>query len=93
MICDGIGASLDLLEPFVDALDPRIEVVSFDVPGADGSPPPRLPYNFPLLAWFLGRMLDRPGYDEFDMSGISWAAGSHSRAPSSIPDAATDWCP
>ena len=44
VICNGIGASLDLLDPFVDALDPRIEVVTFDVPGAGGSPKPRLPY-------------------------------------------------
>jgi hypothetical protein len=48
VICN--GASLGLLGPFVDAVDPRIEVVSFDVPGAGGSPTPRLPHNLPLLA-------------------------------------------
>jgi poly(3-hydroxyalkanoate) depolymerase len=75
VICNGIGASLDLLEPFVDALDPRIEVVTFDVPGAGGSPKPRLPYNFAMLAWFLVALLDRLGYDEFDILGISWGGG------------------
>jgi len=75
VICNGIGASLDLLEPFVDALDPRIEVVTFDVPGAGGSPAPRLPYNFPILACFLVRLLDRLGHDEFDILGISWGGG------------------
>jgi poly(3-hydroxyalkanoate) depolymerase len=75
VICNGLGASLDLLEPFVDALDPRIEVVSFDVPGAGGSPTPRLPYNFPMLAWFLTRLLDQLGYDRFDVLGISWGGG------------------
>jgi len=75
VICNGIGASLDLLEPFVDAVDPRIEVVSFDAPGVGGSPTQRLPYNFPMLAWFLVRMLDRLGYDEFDILGISWGGG------------------
>jgi pimeloyl-ACP methyl ester carboxylesterase len=40
LLCNGIGASLDLLQPFVDALDPSIEVVSFDVPGVGGSPDP-----------------------------------------------------
>ncbi|MGH3507235.1 MAG: alpha/beta fold hydrolase, partial [Nocardioidaceae bacterium] len=75
VICNGIGASLDLLQPFVDAVDPRIEVVSFDVPGVGGSPTPRLPYNFPLLAWFLGRLLDRLRYDYFDVLGISWGGG------------------
>jgi poly(3-hydroxyalkanoate) depolymerase len=75
VICNGIGASLDLLDPFVDALDPRIEVVSFDVPGAGGSPTPRLPYNFPVLAWFLVRLLNQLGYDKFDILGISWGGG------------------
>jgi poly(3-hydroxyalkanoate) depolymerase len=75
VMCNGLGASLDLLEPFVDAVDPRIEVVSFDVPGAGGSPTPWLPYNFPMLAWFLVRLLDRLGYDEFDILGISWGGG------------------
>jgi poly(3-hydroxyalkanoate) depolymerase len=75
VICNGIGASLDLLEPFVDALDRRIEVVSFDVPGTGGSPTPRVPYNFPMLACFLDKVLDQLGYDEFDVLGISWGGG------------------
>ena len=28
-----------------------------------------------MLAWFLGRLLDRLGYDEFDILGISWGGG------------------
>ena len=75
VLCNGIGASLDLLQPFVDRVDPRIEVVSFDVPGVGGSPAPRVPYNFALLAWFLGRLLDRLGYERFDVLGISWGGG------------------
>ena len=75
VICNGIGASLDLLDPFVDAVDPRIEVVRFDVPGTAGSPTPRLPYNFPMLACLLVRMLDQLGYDQFDILGISWGGG------------------
>ena len=75
VICNGIGASLDLLDPFVDAVDPRIEVVRFDVPGTGGSPTPGLPYNFPLLACLLVRLLDQLGYDRFDILGISWGGG------------------
>lgn len=75
VLCNGIGASLDLLEPFVDALDPRIEVVSFDVPGAGGSSTPRVPYNFALLAWFVGRLLNELDYERFDVLGISWGGG------------------
>jgi poly(3-hydroxyalkanoate) depolymerase len=72
VLCNGIGASLDLLEPFVDALPPDVEVISFDVPGVGGSSMPRVPYNFALLAVLLGRLLDELGYAEVDVLGISW---------------------
>lgn len=75
VLCNGIGASLDLLQPFVDEVDPRIEVVRFDVPGVGGSPAPKVPYNLALLAWLVGTLVDRLGYDEFDALGISWGGG------------------
>ncbi|MFT4081399.1 MAG: poly(3-hydroxyalkanoate) depolymerase [Nocardioides sp.] len=75
LLCNGIGASLDLLQPFVDRLDPAIPVVRFDVPGVGGSPLPRRPYSFFSLARLLGRLLDELGYDEFDVLGISWGGG------------------
>ena len=75
LLCNGIGASLDLLQPFVDQVDPRIEVVRFDVPGVGGSPLPRVPYNFALLACFVGALLDRLGHHRFDTLGISWGGG------------------
>lgn len=74
-MCNGIGAALDVLTPFVDNVDPRIEVVSFDVPGVGDSPGPRLPYRFPQLAFLVTRMLSRLGYDRFDVLGISWGGG------------------
>ena len=75
VLCNGIGASLDLLEPFVDELDPRLEVVSFDVPGVGGSPAPKVPYNFALLACLVAKLVDRLGYERFDVLGISWGGG------------------
>jgi poly(3-hydroxyalkanoate) depolymerase len=75
VLCNGIGASLDLLQPFVDELSPSIEVIRFDVPGVGGSPVPTVPYNFALLASFLGRLLDRLGYATVDILGISWGGG------------------
>jgi poly(3-hydroxyalkanoate) depolymerase len=75
VLCNGIGASLDLLQPFVDEVDPRIEVVHFDAPGVGGSPMPRVPYNFAMLAWFVVALVDRLGYDRFDVLGISWGGG------------------
>lgn len=75
VLCNGIGASLDLLQPFVDQVDPAIEVVRFDVPGVGGSPAPVLPYNFPGMAWFVARLLTELGHDTFDVLGISWGGG------------------
>ena len=34
LICNGIGANLELVFPFVQALDPDLEVIAFDVPGS-----------------------------------------------------------
>jgi len=75
VLCNGIGASLDLFQPFVDEVDPRIEVVRFDVPGVGGSPMPKMPYNFALLALLVGTLVERLGYDRFDALGISWGGG------------------
>ena len=75
LLCNGIGASLELLEPFVEALDPAIEVIRFDPPGVGGSPVPPLPYPFAALARLVGRLLDALGYDRFDVLGISWGGG------------------
>lgn len=72
VLCNGIGASLDLLQPFVDALDAAIPVVRFDVPGVGGSPAPSRPYRFGGLARLLGALLDQLGYGTVDVLGISW---------------------
>ncbi len=75
VLANGIGASLELLQPFVDALDPSIEVLRFDVPGVGGSPLPRLPYRLPALARLLARLLDQLGYPTVDLLGVSWGGG------------------
>ncbi len=75
LLINGIGASLELLAPFVDALDPGIEVVSFDVPGVGGSPLPARPYRFGGLCRLIAQMLTTLGYDRADVLGISWGGG------------------
>jgi poly(3-hydroxyalkanoate) depolymerase len=73
LLFNGIGASLDLLAPFVDALDASLEVIRFDVPGVGGSPPPARPYRFTGLCQLVTRLLDTLGYDgPVDVLGISW---------------------
>jgi poly(3-hydroxyalkanoate) depolymerase len=75
LIINGIGASLELLEPFVAALDPAIEVIRFDVPGVGGSPMPAWPYRFTGLCRLISRMLTTLGHDQADVLGISWGGG------------------
>jgi poly(3-hydroxyalkanoate) depolymerase len=75
VLANGIGASLELLQPFVDALDPSIEVLRFDVPGVGGSPLPRRPYRLSTLARLLARLLEQLGYPTVDLLGVSWGGG------------------
>ena len=75
LLVNGIGASLELLQPFVDALDPAVEVIRFDPPGVGGSPLPGLPYRFTGLCRLLAHLLSALGHDEADVLGISWGGG------------------
>ena len=70
VLCNGIGASMEVLDPLVEQLDST--VVRFDVPGTGGSPTSVLPYGFPYLAWVLGRVLSKIGVGVVDVLGISW---------------------
>jgi poly(3-hydroxyalkanoate) depolymerase len=76
LLFNGIGASLDLLQPFVSALDPSVEVIRFDVPGVGGSPPSARPYRFTGLCRLTARMLTALGYGTVDVLGISWGGGA-----------------
>jgi poly(3-hydroxyalkanoate) depolymerase len=75
LLCNGIGASLEVLQPFVDALDPRREVIRFDLPGTGGSPAPVVPYHLATLAPLLGGLLRQLGHQQSDVLGISWGGG------------------
>jgi poly(3-hydroxyalkanoate) depolymerase len=72
VLCNGIGASLEVLDPFVEELNPSSTVVRFDVPGTGGSPTSIAPYGFPYLAWVLGRVLSKLGIGVVDVLGLSW---------------------
>src|SRR5436305_5554204 len=72
LLMNGIGVNLEVLQPFVDALDPAIEVMRFDVPGTGGSPAPLIPYRFSAHARLVTQMLDQLGYQQVDVLGVSW---------------------
>ena len=75
LLCNGIGMRLEALRPFVDALDPAIEVIRFDAPGTGGSQLPSRPYRFTTLALLLRQMLHDLGHRQADVLGISWGGG------------------
>jgi poly(3-hydroxyalkanoate) depolymerase len=86
LLCNGIAASLELLQPFADALDPRRPVIRFDMPGVGGSPAPVIPYHLHTLPGLLTGLLDRLGYQQADVLGISWGGGLAQQFALSRPD-------
>src|SRR4051812_44937676 len=76
LLMNGIGASLEVLQPFVDALGARRSVVRFDVPGIGGSPRPVVPYHLVTLSPVVAGMLTELGFDgQVDVLGLSWGGG------------------
>jgi poly(3-hydroxyalkanoate) depolymerase len=86
LLCNGIGASLEVFQPFVDALDPQRPVVRFDMPGVGGSPAPVVPYHLGTSASLLSGLLDQLGYSRADVLGISWGGGLAQQFALSRPD-------
>jgi poly(3-hydroxyalkanoate) depolymerase len=72
LLFNGIGANLELVEPFVEALE-DVSIVIFDVPGVGGSPAPLVPYRFSTLSVLADKLLTRLGFDgPVDVLGVSW---------------------
>jgi len=86
LLCNGIGASLELFQPFIDVLDPRRPVIRFDMPGIGGSPAPVVPYHLATLPSLLAGLLDQLGYEQADVLGISWGGGLAQQFALSRPD-------
>jgi poly(3-hydroxyoctanoate) depolymerase len=71
LLCNGIGANVELLFPLMRALD-GIETVAFDVPGTGSSPPSPEPMRLKGLAQVVAMMVARLGYRHIDVLGVSW---------------------
>lgn len=75
LVCNGIGANTSLLTPFVEALhksNPDIEIITYDNPGTGNSSTPMFPYRFSGLAGIIDEMLEKLGYGQVDVLGLSW---------------------
>jgi poly(3-hydroxyoctanoate) depolymerase len=72
LLITGLGASLDLAQPFERELTALgVQVVSFDAPGVGQSARYRQPKRMPAIARTVERLLDGLGYDEVDVLGVS----------------------
>jgi poly(3-hydroxyalkanoate) depolymerase len=71
LLFNGIGANIELVKPFLDALNGP-EAIIFDVPGVGGSPSPWLPYRPSTLARLSAQLLDQLAHQQVDVLGVSW---------------------
>lgn len=74
LMFNGIGANLELGQPFMAALK-HTGAVIFDIPGVGGSPAPTLPYRPSTLARMAKRLMEKLGHTQVDVSGVSWGGG------------------
>lgn len=89
ILFNGIGASLSLLTPFVEAMhgsNPDIEIITFDSVGVGGSSTPCLPYRFSGLAKTVSQVLDVLNYGQVNVLGLSWGGMIASQFTYDFPD-------
>jgi poly(3-hydroxyalkanoate) depolymerase len=74
LLFNGIGASLELVKPFAEAMRREgFPSIIFDVPGIGGSETPALPYRLSRLARLADNLLRELGLDgPIDVLGVSW---------------------
>lgn len=86
LLCNGIGANLELTFPLLKALGTR-PVVVFDVPGAGGS---ELRYGWPSLRGYARlsiAVLEHVGFcGRFAVAGVSWGGGLAQRIARDYPN-------
>ena len=71
LIFNGVGQSIEVLEPLIEALD-GVEVIVYDVPGTGLSDTPVLPWRYRKHAELAASLLDHLGYKQVICLGISW---------------------
>jgi poly(3-hydroxyoctanoate) depolymerase len=71
LLCNGLGANLELLLPLMGSLD-GVATIAFDVPGSGSSPPSPEPMRMRDVAELVARLAARLGHREIDVLGVSW---------------------
>ncbi|MES1990345.1 MAG: poly(3-hydroxyalkanoate) depolymerase [Pseudomonadota bacterium] len=68
---NGIGANVELIAPLPEALNDR-DIIAFDAPGIGGSEPAFMPYRPRQFVRMAMIILDKLGYGDVDVMGVSW---------------------
>ena len=71
LIFNGVGQSIEVLGPLIDALE-DVEVIVYDVPGTGLSDTPRLPWSYRRHAALAADLVRNLGYERVVAMGISW---------------------
>ncbi|MEH6581194.1 MAG: poly(3-hydroxyalkanoate) depolymerase [Halioglobus sp.] len=71
LIFNGVGQSIEVLQPLIDALE-DVTVVVYDVPGTGLSETPVLPWRYRRHAAMAASLLNHLEYDRVMAMGISW---------------------
>ena len=72
LIISGLGARLELAEPFErEVIGHGIQVIGFDAPGVGESTGYRWPRRIPAIARTVERLLDAVGHQQVDVLGVS----------------------
>jgi poly(3-hydroxyalkanoate) depolymerase len=74
LIFNGIGASSEILEPFMRRLT-GVATLTFDMPGVGASKPSMLVRRLPGFAQLAREVLDQLGIERVHVMGISWGGG------------------
>lgn len=87
LLLTGIGANLEMWEPFEQALGSApIQTISIDLPGTGGSPLPSKPMRMPALARLVIGVLDALGYSTVDLLGVSFGGALAQELAHQAPD-------
>ena len=92
VLCNGIGASLEVLDPLVEQLDPEPRWSDSTFPGPEDRPHPLPPTGFPTLPGCWAGCC--PSWESawWTCSGCPGAAALRSSSPSRIRADAGAWC-
>jgi poly(3-hydroxyalkanoate) depolymerase len=85
LLINGIGAHLDMWEPFANALAAQA-LIAFDLPGTGESPRARCPQRMPRLAKLVNELLAALGQTQVDVLGISFGGALAQEFTRHYPD-------